>query len=203
MKAVRETQHWGSNEFELQVISNTKSLRFSGVAPDTLPPGDYDLHVTLGSVKLVKGRHRLQILKGKSPLITLEEVRPKRLLERTTPVNGFHPALRRIMTDQRSILDSGSAHAWVDNAEIRDRRRACLLNVLAKLAVIPTLDDPLVDHISYVMFADVDRIYVGAKTSILERLRRSTKFKHFTKDATIHSAHEKLCRRIFNSRRGD
>ena len=203
VRTVRETQHWDSNEFELQVTSNSKSLRFSGVAPDALPPGKYDLVVSLGSVKLVKARHRLQIPEGKSALITLEEVRPTRVLERTTPLSEFHPALNRIVTDERSFLDSAPAAQWMEDPKIRDRRRACLLNVLAKLAVVPTIEDPLANHISYVMFADVDRIYLGAQPSILGRLRRSTKFKRFTKDRTIHSAHEMLRRRIFNSRRGD
>ena len=133
-------------------------------------------------------------------MITIEEAVPDRYLNRTKPVTEFHAELQRIIREERSVLDTQPAVEWIDNANIRDQRRACLLNILAKLAVLPTPSDPMARHISYVSFADVDRIYVAARPTILGRLKESTKFR---RDRLIHSTHERLRYRIFNPRRSD
>ena len=98
------------------------------------------------------------------------------------------------------MLDGHPATGWIDNPLVRDGRRACLLNLLAKLAALPTEADPLAAHVIRVIFAEVDRIYIAAKPSLLGRLKASRKFK---KDRTLHSTHRKLLRRIAHARRDD
>lgn len=197
-KQVQAQHQWYSNEFALQAMSLPKSLKLSGVAPDALPAGKYELSVQLSTLKLARSSYQLNLKSGKCSQVIIEEKSPKRRLVRTTDIAGFDSCLKTIITNPGSILDSQPAAAWIDNPIVRDARRACLLNLFAKLAVLPTESDPLAGHVSRVIFADVDRIYVAAKPSLLSRLQGSKKFK---KDKGVHKAHKNLLRRIANQQR--
>ncbi len=198
IKRVRERQQWRSNEFDLQVTSFSSRLELSGVAPDALPAGNYGLAVRLGTLKLARRSYVLKLESGKKPLVAVEEAPDKLRLVRTTSINDFDPRLKAIVSNSDSILDGQSATAWIDNPVVRDARRACLFNLLAKLAVLPTEADSLAGHVSHVIFADVDRIYVAAQPSLLSRLQGSTRFK---RDSTVHPTHKRLLQRIVHAER--
>ena len=151
--------------------------------------GHYEVAMRVGGLELAQVRHRVRLAENGRATIVLEETPPARRLVHSRPVAEYERRLRQIISHPRSSLDGMPAADWLTQTTHRDRRKACLLNILAKLAVLPTGTDPLMQHVKHVFFADVDRVYGAVGPAFLERLQTSSRFK---KDRTVHSTHAKL-----------
>lgn len=190
MHQVRVRHHWlNPKRYELEVAREGRRLRLEGVDREALPPGRYEVALRVGGLELAQVRHRVRLAEKGKPTIVLEEKPSTRRLVHSRPVAEYDRRLRQIINHPRSRLDGMSAANWLTEAAHRDRRKACLLNLLAKLAVLPTVEDPLMQHVRHVFFADVDRVYGAVGPAFLERLQTSSRFK---KDKTVHSTHAKL-----------
>ena len=81
----------------------------------------------------------------------------------------------------------------------RPKRKACLLNILARLSVTPLTDVPLVGFIQEIFLADVSRIYAKVDPKLLNLLQEldADDRQPFKKDnIPIDSVHQKVLRRI-------
>ena len=191
-KSVQRNHDWLSrNIFELEAARQETRLRLEGVDSKSLPPGQYEIEMRLGGMQFVNPRQDIRIPKGKSPVVRFREKPAKRKLGLNRPVDAFDKESVRILRHSKSRLDGSSASDWLENSQHQDRRKAPLLNILAKLATLPQVSQPLNRHVHYVFHAEMDRIYVAVSKDFHKLVKQT-----FTKDAKFHPTHQRLLRRI-------
>jgi len=189
---VQRNHDWLSRKtFELEAARQDDRLRIDGVDAESLPPGRYELKMRLSSMQFTQTKQEIRIRKNQSAVVRFREKPPKQKLVLNRSIDSFDEESVRILRHQNSRLDGTSAEDWLVNRPGQDRRKAPLLNMLAKLAALPRVPDPLNRLVHYVFHAEMDRIYA----SVSEDFHKSVK-RTFTKDATIHSTHQRLLLRI-------
>ena len=167
---VRLRHDWRDKEFGLDVMAKDAGLLFSGYKGDQegLPFGVYDLTVEVESYRFKNGEQRVVIGQGKQVEIVLDaepDTRQVKLL------NNYDKATAKLVNN--SAMDGQDLEQWLSSKTPREVRKACLLNILTKLAAPPMKDiakKSLTDRISSVHFADVDRIYAMADPALTSDL---------------------------------
>ena len=190
---VQQQRGWlGTGGLRLKVTQLGPRLHLEGIDEKALPRGKYDLEFRLSGVPFKKPERRNVTIPPDGALqLTFEETPLKHRFQLNTAVNKFD-------TDTKSILDASRfdgkrAGPWLSpNVLHRDLRKACLMNILAKLAVVPARREPLNKYVRNIFVVEQDRIYaeVGPK------FFRDVKKTFLPKDLTIHSTHERLLRKI-------
>ena len=198
IKAVQQRLDWlNPSRFEVEIARHLEQLRIEGVDKDALPPGGYTLKFNVDGLALKSRRRRIRIAgKGKNrgqAKVTFEAKKEKWKLKLNRGFDKFDSNSKRILNNGKSRLDGQSAAEWltVDNGQ--DRRKAALLNIFAKLNVIPTANknQSLICFVKHVFHAEVDRIYCAVKPEFLSIVRGA-----FAKDAAVHSTHARLLSRM-------
>lgn len=78
------------------------------------------------------------------------------------------PPIRRVL--DASFLDGRDAVGWLMNPKTETIRKACLLNMLAKLSVTPTKETPLIADVIAVFAVKLERIYAVLRAEVRARL---------------------------------
>ena len=191
-KRVQRNHDWLSrNVFQLDAARQGDRLRLDGVDAKALPPGRYEIKMRLSGMQFVQSTHDIRIRKNQSTVVRFREKPAKQELVLNRPIDAFDKESVRILRHPKSRLDGRSAPDWLKNKQRQDRRKAPLLNILAKLAALPRVASPLNRHVHYVFHAEMDRIYAAISEDFHKSVKRA-----FTKDPTIHSTHRRLLRRI-------
>ena len=90
--------------------------------------------------------------------------------------------------------------AWLASDRPRESRKACLLNLLAKLRVVPKPRQALIAHVNRLFFAGTDRIYGEVSPElfpVLQSLTTSGDKQRFMYEGPPKSAtHRKLLTRV-------
>ncbi|MBM3747636.1 MAG: hypothetical protein FJW34_17760 [Acidobacteria bacterium] len=190
---VRRRRDWRNKEFALDAVVHDGGLRLSGFRgdPEGLPAGVYDLTVEVESMEFKKPSERIEIPRGGQHVETFVE-EPE---TRTVSVHeNFDSITAQILNHPRSSIEDEQVLTWLRSERPRPARKACLLNILAKLRVPPErqsgLTEPLARALDFLYFADVDRIYAAAQPALLEALKRLTAAKLWVEEgypaASIH-----------------
>ena len=157
MRFVQTREGWHPYNFPLTVSADAGSLLFSGVEPDTLPPGVYNGRIMIDDLEITKhGRFRIELENGKTTDVVLEASKDRRQVSLTKPVAELPRELRRVLTADESRVDGMPLVDWLQSATPRASRKVCLLNVLAKTAALKA---PLLASVRSLFWADVDRVY--------------------------------------------
>jgi len=190
---VRQRHDWQPGEFKLDAARHGGGIRFSGFQGDAsgLPPTIYDLAVEVESYQFEDSRTTLEIPEGGQVEVTLRETPSQR---RVKVSGNIDPLTADLLDDARSMLDGQPVRQWLESAAARESRKACLLNILAKLRVPPApaagMTTPLTALFDYVYFADVDRVYGSAQPGLNNMLEQLTAAKAWVKEgkpkARIH-----------------
>lgn len=166
LRRVRQVRGWNSAEFHLNVSGDGEGLTVRGVDEAALPAGRYGVTVRVADLVLPQEPAMVDIPEGGSADLTLPAKPDARRVELTAPVAEFDDRMRRVVTDPASRLDGMAVADWLAGDRPRARRKACLLNLLAKLRAAPgsAVRSKLIDNVSSVFYCDVDRVYgtVGA-----------------------------------------
>ena len=191
-KRVQRNHDWLSrNIFQLEATRQDDRLQLEGVDAEALPPGRYELEMRLSGMQFVQAKQQISIRKNQSKVVRFREKPAKQKLALNRPIDSFDRESVRILRHKKSLLDGTSAEDWLENRPGQDRRKAPLLNMLAKLAALPRVPDPLSRRVHYVFHAEMDRIYAAVSEDF-----HTTVSGSFSKDATIHSTHRRLLLRI-------
>ena len=157
LEFVQQREGWASTRLDLNVTGMTDGLAFTGIKPNTLPPGLYDGRLAIDDLSLSeRGRFHVEIDEHGTADAVLQAAADPRQIRLTRPLQSFPDALRRVLLAPASAIDGLTPERWLDSMTPRASRKACLLNVLAKLAAAPAA---IVDTVDSIFFADVDRIY--------------------------------------------
>jgi len=177
--------------FEVDATRQGERLRLEGVDAGALPPGSYELRFRVGGMQLQPLSRTIRIRKNKATVVLFREKATARTLRLNRSVEEFDEVSQSILKHPESILDGLSAAEWLTRKKHQDRRKAVLLNILAKLAALPSVKEPLNRMVQHVFFAELDRVYCAVSEEFHELVRRS-----FLHDAAVHPTHQRLLSRI-------
>jgi len=193
LEPVQRRRDWRNKEFLLDAAIRDGGLRFSGYRgdPEGLPQGVYDLTVEVESYRFRDADQRIVLRSGEQREVLVQEAPDRRRLMLR---DNFDPLTLGIVTSPESVVDGQPLMDWLRNPVPRATRKACLLNIAAKLRVPPAagagLTTPLATGIDYMYFAEVDRVYAAASAGLNERLEDLVSRKLWVKEgrpnAPIH-----------------
>jgi hypothetical protein len=199
MDRVRQLRDWHPHIFKLDVQLLGGDLVVTGVDPRALPAGRYWFKLRIADLNLPKERMRIEIDEDGETTKEIKVKKDKRDVRLTSAVTAFDNEVRRVVEAPSSRLDGLAASEWLTNRNPRARRKACFLNLLAKLRTAATESDHLLRHVHHVFFADVDRIYARVDRELftrLEALARDPSKPFFDEGAPASAGHRRLLERI-------
>jgi hypothetical protein len=168
MQQVRHREGWPPGTFKLRPHRVGSRLAFGPARPGALPDGRYRLRLRIDDLELP----------SKPAMVDLTPADPAPMDLRVTPLRrklsvkaAQDPALTRVLAASGSSLDGRPALEWLASPGPRASRKACLLNLLAKLRCVTTPSGSLLDEVRTVFFADCDRVYAQVTPAFLSRLR--------------------------------
>ena len=191
---IQKAQGWlDTNSFRLNLSRNDVRLRFEGVRPDLLPSGTYRASLFVSGYTFHTRILEFVVPEGASVQVKVP-ARPERRHVRLKEVDGFDALTRGVI--DRSTLDGANVVGWLKDPTRRDARKACVLNILAKLRTPVAGEPALTEGIVRLIFADIDRVYAELTPGFVDRLQASS--SGFREDEVIHTTHQKLLKRIPN-----
>jgi hypothetical protein len=134
MNKVRARHGWEGTRYDLKLGrgENGGYLAVQGKSKDGLPAGNYWFRLRIGDLRLPAERTSVKLKKGGVTAVELPvRVDPRQVEVSLGPTSDAH--LRRVVGHAQSQLDGLTAMNWLLNDRPRASRKACLLNVLAKL----------------------------------------------------------------------
>jgi hypothetical protein len=172
LRRVRMIQDWEPGAFRFNVILDSGSLLCRGVDPLSFPSGQYELSMFVADLEPIGQPIDVDVQENIETRIVMKFRTDRRNVSLTTPVEQFDEQIRNVVLHEHSMVDGQAIPAWLDGPA-RPRRKACLLNLLAKLRAAkgPVTRSSLIDNIRSILFAEVDRIYVATSAVFVADLR--------------------------------
>lgn len=196
MRWIQQREGWHPWTFPLKITVENGELVVRGVEPDTLPAGLYRCRLGIDDVILPNGgRFRVTVERDAPATVTLAAKEEPRQVRLARQIHELGEGMRRVLSADGSRIDDVPVIEWLSSMRPRARRKACLLNILAKLSVI---QEPLLGTVEAVFFADVDRIYTQATTDcarLLSRLADDPKKPFFQEGTPKSAVHRRMLRR--------
>ncbi|MGH9767233.1 MAG: hypothetical protein ACREAB_07340 [Blastocatellia bacterium] len=197
MDQVRQRKDWGSKEYQLNLSLQDGALAVTGVDPKALPAGRYWFRLQIGDLILPEARISFDLKQGQETSVEIEVRTDPRQVELLLDSPNVDQQIRRVLA--QSELDGSALTHWLTDPQPRPSRKACLLNLLAKLRAAPDLSETLLTHVHQVLFADVDRCYAIVDGELFDRLKAlaAGADKPFSADyLPLAPVHRKLLRHI-------
>ena len=199
MDRVRQLRGWHPHVFKLEVQLLGGNLILTGVDPRALPAGRYWFRLRIADLNLPRERIRVEIPEDGEAEKEIKVRKDKRDVRLTSAVTAFDGDIKRVVEADSSRLDGLAAAEWLTSRHPRPRRKACFLNLLAKLRTAPAASDHLLRHVHHVFFADVDRVYARVDRKLftrLETLARDPSKPFFDEGSPASAGHRRLLERI-------
>ena len=193
-KAVQQRLDWlNPARFEVEIGRAGGRLRIEGVDAKALPPGGYTLKMKVDGFQLKNTQRPIRIPKDGSKKVVFEAKKEELKLKLNRTVEEFDDNSRRILQNTNSKLDGLSATNWLTAGNGQDRRKAALLNILAKLSAVPVArkNECLSRFVKHVFHAEANRIYCAVRPEFLQIVKKT-----FGHDLTVHSTHARLLSRV-------
>src|SRR5262245_509439 len=200
MDQVRQRKDWESKEYKLNLSLQDGALAVTGVDPKALPAGRYWFRLRIGDLILPEERISLDLKENQETSVEIEVRTDPRQVELLLDSNNVDQQIRRVLA--QSELDGSALTHWLAGPQPRPSRKACLLNLLAKLRAAPDLSETLLTHVHQILFADVDRCYAAVDGELFDRLNAlaAGADKLFSVDhLPLAPVHRKLLRHIRNN----
>ena len=150
---IAQGKDWRSGQFKLRISVADGSIVLRGDDKDSLHEGRYHVTVNVSDAH-VNNVSRAVVVPhdGHAELeadLTTDE--------RTIEVDLADADILRVLA--ASVLDGQPARKWVANEDFRPTRRACVLNLLARLRVTPLVSTPLTGGVQRLFRAREERAY--------------------------------------------
>jgi len=146
-------------------------LSFAGDDQNSLPAGGYWLRVGIADLKTPNGRLKLDIKDNQTDARVDVDVAADSRTVVVTAFEKFDPQIRTVLESPQSSLDGQSIEQWLSSRDTRPKRKACLLNLMAKLRTAPDPKTPLITDVRNIFFAGTERIYAQVNGTLLNRLQ--------------------------------
>ncbi len=172
LRRVRAIQDWEPGAFRCSVALEDGALVCRGVDSLSLPFGRYRLRLLISDLDPLGQPLKIDVPDSGAAEVVVTFRKDPRMVKLVTPVEEFDDRIRAVVLDAGSRVDGVTIPQWLEGPA-RPRRKACLLNILAKARAAkgPAPKTSLIDGIRSIFFAEVDRIYVAANAAFLSQLR--------------------------------
>jgi hypothetical protein len=186
---IQRQQGWiGARTFGLSMSVHNGRLRFEGIKPKLLPEGTYQVSIFLGGYRFHSRVYEFTIPKDGTAVIVAQDNPDKRRVVMDRKIEDFDEATFSIVN--ASSIDGIGLAEWLRQDHRRDSRKACILNILAKLRTPIAGKPPLSEGVKRLIFADVDRVYAELEPRFVHRIMLPD--AGFEEDPVIHSTHLRL-----------
>ncbi|HWW76325.1 MAG TPA: hypothetical protein VNZ44_13090 [Pyrinomonadaceae bacterium] len=199
MERVRTLRGWHPFEFKLDAQLSDGNLVFTGVDQRALPAGRYWFRLRIADLNLPTEKTSIEIPEDGGAEVSLAAGKDRRDVRLTSAVTAFDADVRRLIEATASRLDGVAAADWLTSRQPRPARKACLLNLLAKLRTVPTASDHLLRNVQHFFFVDVDRVYARVDREFATRVEALARnpSKAFNDEGAPKSAgHRRLLERV-------
>jgi hypothetical protein len=199
MERVRQLRGWHPHIFNLNLQVFDGKLVITGVDPRALPAGRYWFRLRIADLNLPQERIRIEVPEDGDAEKDIKVKKDKRDVRLTSAVTAFDGDIKRVVEATATRLDGAAASEWLASRQPRPRRKACFLNLLAKLRTAPTASDHLLRNVHHVFFADVDRVYARVDRELftrLDALARDPTKPFFDEGSPASAGHRRLLERI-------
>ena len=193
-KAVQQRLDWlNPARFEVEIARADGRLRIEGVDAKALPPGGYTIKMKVDGFQFKNTQRPIRIPKDGSKKVVFEIKKEELKLKLNRTVEEFDDNSRRILQNTNSKLDGLNAADWLTAGNGQDRRKAALLNILAKLSAVPVArkNECLGRFVKHVFHAEANRIYCAVRPEFLKIVKKT-----FGHDLFVHSTHARLLSRV-------
>jgi hypothetical protein len=133
-----------------------------------LPRGTYQYRLRVDGIPLQRRPGQFVVSSDGSE--TVDVIVPgasdSRQVALTAEPDAFDPMIRALVNAPDSRIDGRPAADWIRDPLVEARRKACVLNILAKLRCTPSRTAPLIPHVEAILGAQLDRIYVRVSPTI-------------------------------------
>lgn len=171
MQRVRQLKGWQGWQFNLKVTLKDGTLSFVGDDQHSLPGGAYWLRVDIADLKTPAGRLKLDIENDQTDARVDVDVAADSRTISVKAFDEFDAQIQTVLQAAESALDGQSIARWLVSADTRPNRKACLLNLMAKLRTVPDPAAPLITDVRNVFFAGTERVYAQVNANIFTRLQ--------------------------------
>jgi hypothetical protein len=172
MNRVRQLNGWSPWTFQLHGTLADGAFYFTGSDPMSLPSGNYWARITVTDLKTSSKRLSLDINDGQADAVLEAPVQTdSRSIGLTTPFNDFDPEILAVLQASGSVIDGVPIDRWLASTDPRANRKACLLNLMAKLRTAPTPKAPLISYVIRVFFVGTERVYGEVRSELFPQLQ--------------------------------
>ena len=187
----------GDHRFSVGVDNG--ALSFTTLKPDHIPTGTYGYKLRVADLDIQNGEGSLQLNAGGQPVGIQINVRPERhRVNPTDSIRNDQPITDLVNGNSR--IDGKRIIDWLRDDAPRPKRKACLLNILARLSISPSTDaPPLITFVQNIFLADVSRIYAKVDPELfilLQQLDQDPRQPFSLDHGVIDPIHLKLLQRI-------
>lgn len=192
---IQRKQGWiGARTFGLSMSVRNGRLRFEGIKPRMLPEGTYQVSIFVGGYRFHHRMYEFTIPRDGTAVVMAQDKPDKRRVQLDRDIGEMDKTTLRIL--EASSIDGIGLPDWLRQEHRRDSRKACILNILARLRTPIAGKPPLSEGVKRLIFADVDRVYAELEPRFAGRIQLPD--AGFREDAVIHSTHLKLLRYVPN-----
>lgn len=173
MDRIRHVKGWPPGQFKLEAFVDLEGrLVFTGTEADSLPGGDYSLRLHIEDLEIPDQKFSFSLKENGEGVVTVPvRLDSRRIRLKEDPSRFGDGEIRRLVLDPNSRLEGMTLARWLADPTRRPNRRACLMNVLAKLRATTSDSEPLIRWVKSIFFADVERIYAVVTADFLETLK--------------------------------
>jgi hypothetical protein len=174
MNWVRDRLGWNPGIFNLNVTLDGGDLVVTGVDSRSFPGGRYWFSIQINSLKVAGGVQTIVFDDDEQVTSTLTVAEDPRRVVLKTSIDDWDRTIRDVLTNPGQTFDGLAIAEWLASPDPREARKACLLNLMAKLRVLPEDDNqpPFLTQVRRVFLDDVERIYAEIDRDMLLRLRQ-------------------------------
>lgn len=170
MDRMRQINGWESFQYKLNLHVEGGDLVVTGVRANALPFGSYWVRLRIGEYIIPAKKYRCKVEENGETRQEVEVDKDPRRVELTGEFSTFDPEIVRVLSNAESRIDGSTIPTWLTSTAPRDRRKACLLNLMAKLRSAPVASSPLIKNVRFLFFCDVERAYAAVDAEYYQRL---------------------------------
>jgi hypothetical protein len=167
MDSIRRRQGWEPQQFKLKMSVEDGDLMLRGVNEHALPKGIYKLRPHIEEVRTLGGLRTADVDDDGSDVVDVDIEMDERSID--VDLEDCDGQIRAVL--DRSSIDGSAAPEWLEDANRRPTRQACLLNLMASLRIRPALGTPLIAAVHDVFFVSNDRMYAKVDRGLLNTLK--------------------------------
>src|SRR5262249_33316472 len=155
--------NWPYPEYKLQIALQDGCLRFSGVSRDGLPSGDYWFSIEIEDLPAVANRYKLFLKDDAETTLQIQVTKDPRKIVLAANID---PEISRVLAASL-IGNEWPLTDWLQDERPRTSRKACLLNLMAKLRTAPTAKEPLIKYVERLFSVGTERVYAKVEPAFL------------------------------------